>query len=61
MPQPQYFERSYFAAFFADIMRSKIYQMSLTEVKNYIVEIKPLNITINKEKRSFHSFIEINA
>ena len=36
---------------FRDIARSKIYQISLTEVKNcQIVEIRLLNMKINKEK-----------
>ena len=43
-----------FAPFFGvsrDIARLKIYQMSLTKVKNcQIVEIRLLNMKINKEK-----------
>ena len=44
------------------ILHSKTYQMSHTEVKNcQIVEIRLINMKINKEKLLFHSLVEINA
>ena len=54
MPHPGNLRSLIYVPFFAvfrDIARSKIYQISLTEVKNcQIVEIRLLNMKINKEK-----------